>query len=226
MHPEDSIGHDTRTVATRELLADYLAGNTDAGQKLFRQHAHFLLGKAKHHSGFHGLRVDVSAEDLVNEVFVRLFASGSLLSFEDRGKSSLRRLLLRILERVIIDSHRRKQAQKRGADQQAAPFSSGDLDPRDSLAERAVSPDTSPTSHARHSELLVLCKEHLSSRDFVIWEMVEVRELDSFAVAKQLGMKPEAVRGSIYRSRKKLLRILSTDDAGDVSGEQNGPGAR
>lgn len=194
---------DSSPTLTRDLLARYLCGDHEAERSLFDRHRALLLRKARGHRLLRPIARQVLAEDIVQEVFWRALSSGMLRGFEDRGRGSLAAALTLVLERTLMDAGRRLSAQKRGGD--LAQRVSSDLS---AAPSPACSRDPTPTSCARESELLELCRRELSPREWEVFERVELGGATREEVAASLGESAAAVRGLLFRARGKLSRAL------------------
>lgn len=162
-----------------------------------------------------GLAAHLTPEDLVDEVFLRVLSSGFLRRFEDQGQGSLAKALAAILDDMAVDAYRRFGAAKRGG---AAALHSYDqhaeVDETHGGAATIASRESTPTSDARASELLELCRTVLEPREWEVWRLFELEGLDSAAVAQRLGTSDAAVRGIFRRSRLRILRALAKKEGG------------
>lgn len=194
---------------TRDLLERYLAGDRESERRLFERHRELLVTRARGHRAMAPLRYQCTAEDAVDEVFLRALSSGALSRFEDRGRGSLQSLLTTILDRTLVDIARRAAARKRDANVSGC---IGDLQGErgHSVLEEAVARDPTPTGEVRANELLDLCRSLLDEREWRAWELVEHLGLSSVEAADRLGTTSAAVRGLLLRSRKKLIQTLDS----------------
>lgn len=205
---------DDRSWATSGLINAYLSGSGEAERALFDRFRSVLEGHARRRLTRGFTRIQLSAEDAVDEVFVRALASGLLHRFESRGKRSLEHVLVDILDKVLIDQLRRQSAKKR----------TGGM-PDVSLSERAThdvdrSPDPTPTSQARASELMRICHATLDEREWNVWRAVVLEGEDAATVAHRIGSTPAAVRAMLHRARKRIIRRLADGDRTDHSTER------
>jgi len=196
---------------TRDQLAAWLAGDAEAARALFGRHRQELLSRAQSHRLMRRLKNHVTAEDMVDEVFLRALSSGLLQRFEDRGKGSLMGGLYTVLDRTLKDAVRRHlDTDKRGRDV--------DLQTLDEASQRAVAgalraPDPTPTSRVRANDLLELCRTALPPREWDVWRRLHVEGQDYATIAAQLSLTEAAVRGLVYRARERIVTLLG-DGAG------------
>jgi RNA polymerase sigma factor (sigma-70 family) len=202
---------------THDRLARYLTGDHEAERRLFEAQRAELSRRASSSSWMAGLSAHVTPEDLVDEVFLRVLESGLLRSFHDPRPGALADLLGTVLEGVATDAYRRAQALKRGG---GTPIRSLDGHGKagdttgDGLA--VASREPTPTSDARASELVQLCRTVLEPREWEVWRLIEQEGLHSSTVARRLGTSDAAVRGLFRRARLRILRVLAKEQ-GDHS---------
>jgi RNA polymerase sigma factor (TIGR02999 family) len=96
-----------------ELLTDWRGGNLEAGNQLIEaayQYLHRMAGNFLRHERA-GHTLDAGA--LVNELYVRLFSSGT---FEWRDRAHFFAVAAQQLRRILVDHARAARAEKRGGD--------------------------------------------------------------------------------------------------------------
>jgi RNA polymerase sigma factor (sigma-70 family) len=159
------------------------------------------------------IRSRATEDDVVSEVWLRFYSSGSFERFDDRGPGSLRRYLSVILDRAMIDMVRRAKAGKRegGSANVSLEECAEGRDPR--AGPQVESKDPTPTSGARASELGDLCKAVLDDREYETWRLIEVEGRLASEVAEALGVTPAAVRGVLFRARFKLISTMQARDS-------------
>jgi RNA polymerase sigma factor (sigma-70 family) len=201
---------------TRELLERVRMGDPRAERTLFESFRPALTAEASGHRLMPVLRQVLTPEDVVSEVWLRCYQTHALEGFQDRGSGSLLRFLRMVLERVMIDLVRRSTAAKRdGGAQQAladAEAANGIGSALSSLPAR----EPTPTSHARVGELVELCRSVLSAEEWTVWNAVEVQGLDTETVVQRLDRSPSAIRGLLFRARKKLFLALERKLDGEM----------
>ncbi|TAJ16748.1 MAG: hypothetical protein EPO68_10525 [Planctomycetota bacterium] len=192
---------------TGRLLDRARAGDPDAERELFDEFRPALLADASRHRLMPLLARTLSAEDVVSELWLRCYSTAALRDFEHRGAGSLLRFLRIVLDRVVIDLVRRSSAAKRselepGTSVEATGARSAELEQwRDSKAP-------TPTSQARARELAELCRAVLEPDEWDTWRRAELDGEDSEAIGRATGRSAAAVRGTLFRARKKLLLSL------------------
>lgn len=200
---------------TRDQLAAWLAGDAEAERALFGRHRAELLARAQSHRLTRRLRGQVTAEDMVDEVFLRALSSGLLQRFEDRGKGSLMGALYTVLDRTLKDAVRRHLGtDKRGQD---VGFVSLDEASLRAAGGGLRAPDPTPTSRVRANDLLDLCRTALPPREWDVWRRLHVEGQDHATIAAQLSLSEAAVRGLVYRARERIVTLLG-DGAGGARG--------
>lgn len=193
---------------TRELLARYLAGDLEAERRLFERYRPHLLQRVRAHRNYRALSRRFEPEDMVHEVFLRALSRGTFDTFEDRGQGSLGKLLETILQNTLVDFGRRGSALKRG--ESSAPSSlEGTSESEGGWSPR--SPEPTPTSNARHKDLIDFCRLTLNEREWTVWEMHKMRGLTDVEVGEALGETPSTVRSVVSRAKQKLAQALLED---------------
>ncbi|MEW6073053.1 MAG: sigma-70 family RNA polymerase sigma factor [Planctomycetota bacterium] len=190
---------------TAELLAAYLGGDRAAEFRLFATHRAALLAAARRHRLARVAVRYTPVEDVVDEVFLRVLSADLLRRFEDQGRGSLERLLLTILDRALKDACRRHGTLKRGGWLRRAPAANGE---EDGALERCASCEPTPTSEARHHELLELARTRLDEREWEVWFATEVEGRRSQEIEARSGVPASTVRTILSRAREKLLLVL------------------
>lgn len=145
------------------------------------------------------------AEDVAQEVFVRLFGGALDQAAPDRG--SFRAYLFVITKRAVADFLERKHAVKRGGRDQVQAL--GEHDP--ALAGSADDFDREWFLH-----LLELAMERLRAEHPNYFEAVQAFLLEERAqpeIAAALGRSLQDVRNHVHRGRKKLIGYLREEVA-------------
>jgi RNA polymerase sigma factor (sigma-70 family) len=144
------------------------------------------------------------AEDVAQDVFLRLFHKGAL-ERADPAKGSFR-VLLRTISRNALASHVARQvARKRGGDAQRAAL---DVEELSAGADDAVF-DSEWLAHLLARCLERLRREHPSYHQAVSGFLVE--GLTQGEVAQRLERSPQDVRNHVHRGRKKLAEFLRAE---------------
>lgn len=194
---------------TQQLLERVRLGDRVAERQLFDSLTPFVRATARSQPAMRALRAHVDEDDVIAEVWLRCYAAGLLVEFEHRGAGSLQALFTTLVGRTLTDLLRRYGASKRDG-----PLESSSVDELEALAVAGTgmpsSHETTPTARARASELESLCRDALETREWEIWRLAEVDGLDAPAIAERFGLTSSAVRGVLFRARKKLVRALDS----------------
>ena len=174
---------------------------------LFDGHRNWLVAAVRSHRSSRILQRIASYEpdDIVQEVFRRLLASGLFEAFENRKPGSLRALLTVLLERTMNDRMRRAGALKR-----AAVVGSLDCDEKgraDDSSTGMMSKEATPTSNARSSELLARLTEVLTDFERSVLKLTAVNGMDSVEIGGHLGKSSSTVRDTLRRARSKASEL-------------------
>lgn len=201
-------GREERT-RTQDRLARYLTGDREAERRLFESQRAELVRRAAGSPWMPGLAAHVTPEDLVDEVFLLVLRKGLLRTFQDPRPGALANLLGTVLDGVAIDALRRVGAQKRGGGAALRSLEPGEAADTAGEGLPVSSREPTPTSDARASELVELCRKLLEPREWEVWRLMEQEGFDSLEVARLLGTTDSAVRGILRRARLHILRALA-----------------
>lgn len=191
------------------LLELALAGDRDAERKLMENLRDALVRQARRHPLASRSAPFASTEDLADETFVRIFSSGALASFEDRGKGALLRFMCTALDGVIVDVVRRGTALKRAPSRELR-----SIDDSSQGEIHAAAYDPGPATAARVADLRAICEAHLDGRQLAVWRLAVVDELPPAEIASRLGITAAAARGVLHRVRAQLSQLLDLGGAG------------
>lgn len=142
----------------------------------------------------------VDAEDIAQEVFLKMFQR--LDDFRG-GPRELEAWLRRTAFRTCLDHHRyqRSRPEVRWADLSE--------DERAALnALGRADTDFSPAERAGGRELVELLLSHLSAKDRLLIEMINLENRDMEEVKALTGWSEINIRVRVYRARRKLRRVL------------------
>jgi len=198
--------------STRELVDRYLAGIGPAGDRIVERYQGWLLDQARRRLPTGRRRGLPRPEDAVQEVWLRLFASGWLSDYQDREHPRLPVRLARLLRSTIIDSLRRAGASKRGFDRLARSLESMCEEAGDGHAWVPASREPTPTSHARQIELLARIRRSVTDLQWEILHLKHAEELDSTEIGGRLGISSSAVRGHLARTLDRLALVMADDE--------------
>lgn len=143
-----------------------------------------------------GLGAD--AEDVAQDVFVRLFQDGALAR-ADPGKGSFRALVQAVTRNALGSHLEERHAQKRGGG--AAPVPLADLDVPSPAADDAF--DREWLLGVLEGALARLRAEHPNYHAAVKAYLIEGREQGE--IAEAAGLKRADVRNHLHRGRRKLM---------------------
>jgi len=188
-------------VQTAELLARSRSGDRLAEYQLWSSLRRFLERRAGTHPRMGMLRDKLSADDVVQEVWVRLQSPGALDAFEDRGKGSLRRFLVAFLETTIVDLIRRHHAERRGG---ATDLRSMDAKGNRTLSMQVESDEPTPTSEARVGDYQGRIESILQPRELDVWRLRTEEGLDFLEIGRRLEITEDAARSLHRRARERL----------------------
>lgn len=148
------------------------------------------------------------AEDLVQEVFLRLFAKEALAR-ADRERGRFRSFLLGIAKHVMSEERVRRQAKKRGGGEKPVPLSE---------APEVASEDSGDgefdriwADHMLRRALDVLESEN--PRQHKTLKMRFERDMSYQDIAEELTRNLQQVKNDIHRARKRLVRIIKQEIA-------------
>lgn len=143
------------------------------------------------------------AEDLAQEVFIRLFAGG-VLDRADAAQGRFRDLLLAVTRHVLGNHVEHELARKRGADR-TVPL--GNLD----VAAREPDDDF---DREWVGHLLALALERLASEQpsyHAVLQRFLVEEQSYREIAAALGCSLDQVKNAVYRAKRKLVGYLQEE---------------
>lgn len=160
-------------------LASLMGGNKAAWDRFVRRYAGLILSAVRNL-----VREGTEAEDLMQEVFVRLCKDDfRLLKTYDPSRAGLSTWLTIVARSTARDAQRRYRP----------PSTAIDAVPETLLAVT----DT-------HSEPLKLPKDLLSPRQKLVLNLLYERDMDVADVAKALGVDPQTVRSTHHKAMLKL----------------------
>lgn len=143
-----------------------------------------------------GLEAD--AEDVAQEVFVRLFQRG-VLARADPGRGSFRALLLAVTRHTLSDHLDARAARKRGGG--AAPVPLDDVEPP--APDEQTEFDREWLLAVLEAALARLRREHPNYHAAVKAHLLEGQPQAQVAAAA--GLRPGDVRNHLHRGRRKLM---------------------
>ena len=192
--------------ATLRLHAQMKAGSRRSANDLIKRLEPELLARARR---LVAGRQRILPEDLMQMTWERALSKDRLLRFESRRPGSLRAWLARIQQRAWVDHLRKGGTMGRGAS-----VSDRSLDETLGTSNlRAMCPSNteSPTSSARHRDLVEICRQELNEREWEVWRRIEIDGLSTPEVAQAMGASESAVRSIFFRARGKIIRRIGRD---------------
>lgn len=192
---------------TEVQVARWQAGDEHAFALLHARLAPIIRVRVLRHRIWPILEKRFSADDVVQEVWMRVVPKVGG-SFNPSGQGSFLAYVSKTTDNTLIDLSRRSRASKRGdgrEDQQIIPENEGAVRLRS-----GVTPDESPTSAARYSELRELSLRHLGARERLAWELTELKGFNAEEAGVAMDCSGSAVRSLVRRARAKLVLALGS----------------
>ena len=154
----------------------------------------------------------VDIEDLLQEVYCKLLASGGRVLRNCRGRhgSEVSAYLGRVAESVVLDYLRATAAEKRGKDLVIQQILEQDMDMCDLAADRGPSPEERILNRERRDLLLSRCRQKSSgtsaTRDLWLLYLAFFEGCTSREISRHLkgGLTPGSVDCAVHRLRKRL----------------------
>jgi len=195
-------------VASRQLLELSVAGDPVALEQLLLSHYDWLSLRLQRQipTDLQGL---ISADDVLQETFVRVFSS--IRRFDPESDASFPQWLKTIADHQLVDSIRRRR-RERLADRQRQPQPNAIHESwLGSLIEQVADDGTPPLRGAILGELhriipVALARLPDDYRNVLRLLYLEGRPPEEVAAA--MDRTPDAVRGLCYRARKQLREVL------------------
>lgn len=146
------------------------------------------------------------AEDLVQEVFLRLFAKEAL-SRADRDRGRFRSFLVGICMNVIREELHRRGAKKRGGGKKPVPLADA---PEPAVEER----DEADWDQIWAEELLQRAFEELRQEHPRQYETLALRFQEGLSnpdIAERMGRTAKDVRNDLHRARKRVIKMVRAE---------------
>jgi len=191
------------TTITEFLNERHLEGDEEASSKLFLRLRRSLVAIVRNHSLFPALRARHGEEDVVGELWTRLFSSDAFERFEDRGPGSLRAFVYSALDHLMVDLTRRAGADKRGGGRLPKRLDKTGSETTEVHRPEARGPG--PVTLAGIQDWMGNCEEALDGRELEAWSLRTREGLDFGAIAERLGCTESAARGVMHRAIKRLM---------------------
>lgn len=198
---------------TRDLLERYLDGSPAAEARLFTRYRTFLTRCARRDRRLAEFSHLVSPEDAADEALMRALAADLFHQEPYDDAPRLRAALRTVLDRVVLDFLRRM----RTAGRDGGPPSDGSPPslsaPQLPLGEIPGS-EVSPTSAARHEEVVAIARRILRPADLLLWELMTLEGLDPVDIARRIGAPGSSVRRRLSRARARIALQLEREENG------------
>jgi RNA polymerase sigma-70 factor (ECF subfamily) len=188
-----------------DLLTRVRAGEAEAlGQYIEQQRAPLLAIIRRKMSG--GLLSKVETEDILQEVCTTAMQSLASVDFGDRDPFVW---ICHLIDRRIVDAHRRFHARKRAATQEVriAPGEHSQGGIVDLLIASVTSPSMALSRKQKESRLWKALRQ-LPDEQQRAMTMRYVQNLPSKDIAQQLGKSDGAVRVMLTRATKRLEQLM------------------
>lgn len=155
-----------------------------------------------------GIRPE-DAEDLAQDVFMRVF-TGGLLENADPRRGKFRTLLIGVATNVVREWLRSRSTEKRGGDRRSVSLDELDV-------ETVVCPEDR-FGRAWFAHLIFLALKRLKEENpnnpaVVALDLFVTQDLDYRGIARRLGCSVGAVSGYLHRARLKLYDCLKKEIA-------------
>jgi RNA polymerase sigma-70 factor (ECF subfamily) len=169
-------------------LEALIAGNKGAWDRFVRRYAGLILSAVRAL-----VREGAEAEDLLQEVFVRLCKDDfRLLKTYDASRAGLSTWLTIVARSTARDAQRRHRPQQ---------FALDDV------------PESRLAVHDVHREPLKFPKDLLSPRQQLVLTLLYEKDMDVADIAKNLGVDPQTVRSTHHKAMLKLREHFATEQS-------------
>jgi RNA polymerase sigma-70 factor (ECF subfamily) len=195
-----------------ELVTLAKAGRREAFAALMRRGNQRLFRVARA-----VVRDDGEAEDVLQEAYVRAFASLA----EFRGEASIFTWLTRI---VLNEAHGR--IRKRRPTVELTALEAAQAEPGRVFAFPGVDDPEQGAARAEIRRLLERAVDGLPEAFRVVFVMRDVQGLTAEETSETLGVKPETVKTRLHRARRQLREALDSELASTLTGAFPFLGAR
>lgn len=179
---------------TRELVERFVEGDPGVEAELIGTIRSAILKYLPRRPLWRRLKRRVTAEDVVDEVWVRLLQGHVLEKFEWRYAGSLANEIRTILDFTLTDMNRRISAEKRGGGRE--PLSLEPEDPDCGGGHDAPAKDATPSVHAWTAEARAFVRERLSEGQREVLEGW-LQGFTATEIARRLEVSPRTARRAI-----------------------------
>ena len=157
-----------------------------------------------------GLQSKVEPDDIFQEVCTSAMQSIGDVDFSDRDPFVW---LCHLIDRRVVDAHRRFNAKKRASDQEVRMFGGGNASQGgviDMLVASITSPSMAFSRKQKESKLWSALRSLPEDQQQAL-TMRYMQNLGSKEIAQQLGKSDGAIRVMLTRATKKLEQIMSSE---------------
>jgi RNA polymerase sigma-70 factor (ECF subfamily) len=192
-----AMDNDTCDRDDDEIVRQVVVGDVDAFEHLVKRYKHLVLGIVKKHVPFD------EVEDTVQDVFVRIYRSLSTF----RGKSSFGHWLSVIAVRTCYDFWREHYKSRELAMSSLTEQHQAWLDA--AMADNSSQSFREAGLQKEAREILDWALDRLSAEDRMVLELVYLEGRSVKEAADLLGWSTANVKVRLFRSRRKLLSLLT-----------------
>lgn len=190
-----------------DLLERIRAADSDAlAEYVVQQRAPLISIIRRKMSG--GLLSKIEPDDIFQEVCASAMQSLSEIDFHDRDPFLW---LCHLIDRRVVDAHRRFNAKKRDVQQEVRMSAGGD-DSQGGVVDMLIASITSPSmafSRKRKESQLWRAMRSLPEEQQQALTMRFMQNMSSKEIAKELGKSDGAIRVMLTRATKKLEQLMS-----------------
>ena len=190
-----------------ELLERIRAADTEAlAAYVEQQRAPLISIIRRKMSG--GLQSKIEPDDIFQEVCASAMQSLKEIDFKDRDPFLW---LCHLIDRRVVDAHRKFSAKKRDVQQEVRMAAGGD-DSQGGVVDMLIASITSPSmafSRKRKESLLWKAMRELPDDQQQALTMRYMQNLSSKEIAKEMGKSDGAIRVMLTRATKKLEQLMS-----------------
>lgn len=190
-----------------ELLERIRAGDSEAlAEYVVQQRAPLISIIRRKMSG--GLLSKIEPDDIFQDVCASAMQSLSEIDFQDRDPFLW---LCHLIDRRVVDAHRRFNAKKRDVQQEVRMSAGGD-DSQGGVVDMLIASITSPSmafSRKRKESQLWQAMRSLPEEQQQALTMRFMQNMSSKEIASELGKSDGAIRVMLTRATKKLEQLMS-----------------
>lgn len=191
----------------KELLERICAADVEAlAEYVEQQRAPLISIIRRKMSG--GLQNKIEADDIFQEVCASAMQSLSEIDFQDRDPFLW---LCHLIDRRVVDAHRRFHAKKRDVQQEVRMSAGGD-DSQGGVVDMLIASITSPSmafSRKRKENQLWQAMRSLPDDQQQALTMRFMQNMSSKEIAQELGKSDGAIRVMLTRATKKLEQLMT-----------------